>query len=99
MRYPCEVSLSTLYFEGVNQHEGILCQQQLRLRNVRRQRKRIFSRYRALITLNFMSATQNKRRIFTRQRLAFNRSLIADLKRERERKRAMRFDRTILRWS
>src|ERR1700726_839831 len=66
--HPCGLRLSILYFEGVNQYEGILCQQQLRLQrqNGLRQPKRIFYRWRAPITSNFMSVTPSRRPIFTK---------------------------------
>ena|SRR5438093_2003511 len=90
---PCEVRLSILYFGGVNQREGILCQRQLQLRRKRREQKKIFSHSKAPITSSFMSATLNKRRIFIKRCLVFKVSPTRDQRPERKIGRATRFVR------
>src|SRR6266853_1107233 len=67
----CDGGLSILYLENAlsaRKRGGNLWQQQLLLqkRNVLRQPSKIFCRSKARITSNFMSATPNRRRIFTR---------------------------------
>src|SRR5438270_838380 len=81
---PCEARLSILYFHGVNQHEGILCQRQLQLRKKRQQPKLISCRFKEPIISSSMSVTPNKRLIFIRQRSAFKVSLTPGRKREQK---------------
>src|SRR5260370_34790489 len=68
---PCDGGLSILYLEDARTAritEGFRWQRQLLLqkRKLLRKPQRIFCRSKAPITLNFMSATPNRRRIFTR---------------------------------
>src|ERR1700720_4909314 len=88
VRSPCEGRWSLLYFDGVNQHEGILCQRQLQLRKVLPQPKLIFFPSRGPITSSSTSATPNRQHTFTKQLLVSNRSPIPDRKRERKIERA-----------
>src|SRR5438552_12596709 len=91
---PCEVRSSILYFRGVNQHEGILCQRQLQLRKKRQQPKLIFCRFKEPIILNSTSVTPNRRLTIIRRRSAFKVSLTPGQKREQKIGPAMPFVRT-----
>src|SRR6266446_8263945 len=83
---PCDGGLSILYLGNAlsaRKSGGNLWRRQLRLqkRNVLRQPSKIFCRWKERTTLNFMSATPKRRRIFIRAPLVFKAWPTADRKR------------------